>query len=80
MTKGSGTGGILAVVAIIACCALPLLAVTAGGALLALGGLAARYWPIAVLGVVLAAWAGVKLGWVIRPRNRKLRVRESSGR
>ena len=80
MTKGSGTGGILAVVAMIACCGLPLLAVTAGGAIAAAGGLAARYWPITVLGIALAVWAGTKLVRLIRARNRALRARERSDR
>lgn len=44
MRKGSGDGAtVAAVVAIIACCGVPLLAVTAGGTLAAVGGVAARY-------------------------------------
>ncbi len=64
--------GMLAVVAMIACCGLPLLAITAGGAIAAVGGLAERYWPLTVLGVVVAVWAGLKLGKLIRARSRVL--------
>ncbi len=77
MSKRSGDGVTLAaVVAVIACCALPLLAVTVGGALAAAGGVAVRYWPLTAVGIALAAWAGVRLGRVIRARNRSLRERE----
>lgn len=79
--KGNGTGaGLLAVVAMIACCGLPLLAITAGGAFAAVGGLAARYWPLTALGVALAVWAGVKLGRLLRARSRSLREHQVSDR
>lgn len=75
MSKGSGAGAtVVAAVAMIACClALPLLAITAGGAIAAVGGLAARYWPLTALGVALAVWGGVKLGKLLRARSRSLR-------
>ncbi|MGQ0668681.1 MAG: hypothetical protein ACT4PO_03230 [Actinomycetota bacterium] len=74
MRKASGFGGtVFAVAAVAACCALPLVALTAGGALAAAGGLAARYWPLTALGVAVAVWAGVRLGRFIRARNRVLR-------
>ena len=81
MSRGNGTGtGILAAVAVIACCAVPLLAVTAGGAVAAVGGLAVRYWPLTVLGIVVAVWAGLKLGRLMRARSRALRDHQSSDR
>lgn len=74
MRKESGFGGTaFAVAAVAACCALPLVVLTAGGAIAAVGGLAARYWPLTLLGVGLAAWAGVRLGRLIQARNRVLR-------
>jgi hypothetical protein len=77
VSKRSGDGAtVAALVAIIACCALPLLAVAAGGALAAAGGVAVRYWPLTALGIALAAWAGVKLGKVLRAGKRSLRERE----
>ncbi len=72
--------GMLAVVAMIACCAVPLLAVTAAGAIAAAGGLAARYWPLTALGIVVVVWAGLKLGRLMRARNRALREHQSSDR
>lgn len=76
MSKGNGAGGMaLAVVAVVACCGLPLLAVAAGGAIAAGGGLAVRYWPLTVLGVALAVGAGVRLVRLVRARNRGSRVR-----
>jgi hypothetical protein len=47
---------------------LPLLAITAGGVIAAVGGLAARYWPLTALGITVAVWAGLKLGRIIRAR------------
>lgn len=70
----------LAAVAVIACCAVPLLAVTAGGAIAAVGGLAARYWPLTALGVALAVGAGVKLGRLLRARSRSVREYHGSDR
>jgi len=64
---------LLAVVAVLACCGLPFLAITAGGAIAAVGGLAARYWPLTTLGVGVAVWAGVRLGRLFRARSRALR-------
>lgn len=81
MTNRSGDRAtVAAVVAIIACCALPLLAVAAGGALAAVGGVAARYWPLTALGIALVVWAGVKLGRVLRARSRSIREREGRER
>lgn len=81
MRKGSGDGAtVAAVVAIIACCGVPLLAIAAGGAIAAVGGLAARYWPLTALGVALAVWAGVKLGRLLRARSRSLREHQVSDR
>jgi uncharacterized membrane protein YfcA len=77
MSKRSGDRVTLATaMAIVACCAFPLLAATAGGALAAAGGVAVRYWPITALGIALTAWAGVKLGKVLRAGKRSLRERE----
>ncbi len=70
--------GMLAVVAMIACCAVPLLAVTAAGAIAAAGGLAARYWPLTALGIAVVVWAGLKLGRLMRARSRTLREHQSS--
>lgn len=67
-------------VAMIACCAVPLLAITAGGAVAAAGGLAVRYWPLTVLGIVVAVWAGLKLGRLKRARSRALRGHQNSDR
>jgi hypothetical protein len=78
--RGEGAGALLwAVVAVAACCALPFLLVGAGGLIAAFGGLAARYWPLTVLGVVAAAWAGVEVGRLLRARNRSLRGRRERG-
>lgn len=74
--RDGGAGAILwAVVAVAACCALPLLALGAGGLIAALGGLAARYWPLAALGAVAAVWAGVQVGRLVRARSRSVRTR-----
>lgn len=70
----------MALVAIIVCCASPLLAITAGGAIAAVGGLAARYWPLTALGVGFVTWAGVKLGRLLRAWSRSLHERQSSDR
>ena len=79
--KGNGTvTGILAAVALMACCAVPLLAVTAAGAIAAAGGLAARFWPVTALGIAMVAWAGLKLGRLVRARSRALREHQDSDR
>lgn len=81
MSKGGGAGAtVVAALAIGACCGVPLLAITAGGATAAVGGLAARYWPLTALGVALAVWAGVKLGRLLRARSRSLREHQVQDR
>lgn len=68
MSEGGGRGGILAAVALVACCALvPLIGL---GVLAAAGGVALNYWPITLVGVALAVWAGVKLTRRVQARNR----------
>ncbi len=68
------TGGtVAAVVALVACCALPALVVLGAGTLGAIGGAVARYWPLTLLGVLAAAWGGMKLARLVRARNRALR-------
>lgn len=61
-----GLGVVLAAVAIVLCCALPLLAVAVGGVIAAAGGLVARYWPLVVVGVAVAVWAAVKVTRTVR--------------
>lgn len=79
MSRGNGTGtGLLAAVAMIACCGLLLLAITAGGAIAAVGGLAERYWPLTALGIAVAVWAGTRLGRVLRARRGSLRENQNS--
>ena len=56
-----GLGVLLGAVVVALCCVFPLLAVVAGGALAAVGGLAARFWPLIVVGVAVAGWAAAKL-------------------
>ncbi len=83
MARDHGDGGAgavpWAVVAVAACCALPFLALGAGGLLAALGGLVARYWPLAALGAVAALWAGVEVWRLVRARGRSLRTRRDRG-
>ncbi len=67
MADRRGDGGLLvAVAAAIICCGLPFLAVGLAGALSAVGGLAARFWPLVLLGLAGLAWAGVRLARVVR--------------
>jgi hypothetical protein len=61
-----GLGVLVAAVALVICCALPLLAVAVGGALATAGGLAVRFWPLVVVGMVAAVWAAVKLTRTVR--------------
>lgn len=69
------TGGptLLAVLALVACCAGPLIVVAAGGALASAVGWAARFWPLVALGLVAAVWAGAKVVRAARMRARFLR-------
>lgn len=66
-------GGLLPVMALVACCGVPLLFVLGAGALASIGAVAARYWPLTLLGLAVAAFAGVKLGRLVRARSRALR-------
>ena len=63
-----GLGVLLGAVVLALCCALPLLAVLAGGALAAVGGVVARFWPLIVVGMAVAVWAAVKLTRIRRAR------------
>lgn len=72
MARGEGLG-ILAIVAIAACCALPIAAVAGAGLLSVVGGALARYWPLTIIGAAVLAWAGYRLARIVRARNRALR-------
>jgi hypothetical protein len=77
----NGTGAmLLALAAVLACCGLPFLFVTAGGAIAAVGGLAARYWPLTIVGLGAAVWGGVGVGRLIRARSRALRRSQGQDR
>jgi hypothetical protein len=52
----------VALVAVVVCCALPAVAVLAGGILASGWGLALRFWPVAVLGAALLILGGVGIG------------------
>ena len=64
------TGTLLAALAVAACCAGPLIAVAAGGALASALGWAARNWPLLALGLGVAVWAGAKVVRAVRLRAR----------
>ncbi|MBI4259212.1 MAG: hypothetical protein HY658_01480 [Actinobacteria bacterium] len=70
--RGGVGGAILAVAAVALCCAVPALVVVGAGLLTAAGGLAARYWPVTVVGLLALVWGGVRLGRLIAARNRAL--------
>lgn len=73
MADRNGIGGsLVVVVALVACCALPVLIALGAGALATVGGTALRYWPLTSLGIVVIGWAVFKLSRLIRTRNRAL--------
>jgi hypothetical protein len=79
--RGEGIGvGLLAVGVVVPCCGLPFLLVAGGGILAAMRGLAARYWPITVVGLAAAIWGPFKLGRLVAARNRALRGRDRDER
>ena len=55
-----GLGVLVGAAAVAVCCALPLLAV-AGAATAGVAGLAAWWWPLAVVVMALGGWAAVTL-------------------
>lgn len=59
-------GGIVALAAVVLCCALPAVVVLAGGLLASSWGLAMRFWPVAILGAALLILGGVGLAHRIR--------------
>ena len=65
---------LLAALALVACCAGPLILVAAGGALASAPGWGARFWPLVVLGLAVAVWAGAKV-----IRTARLRARSDRG-
>lgn len=71
MDRGSGARGpLLGTIALVACCALlpVLIGLGATGLLAVIGGAAARYWPLTVLGLSALLWAGLRIRRVIRNR------------
>lgn len=61
------------VVALVACCAAPALVLLGAGVVGAIGGAAVRYWPLTLLGLLLAVWGGLRLARLVRARDRALR-------
>lgn len=69
-------GATVAVVLMIACCALlPAIAVGAG-LLSAAAGIAVRFWPLTLTGIVVVVWAGVRIAQVVRRRREALGQRQ----
>ncbi len=60
---------VVAVAAILACCAVPALLALFAGAFVAAAGALVRYWPLTVGGLAVAAWGATRLIRLIRRRN-----------
>ena len=58
--------GVVAVVAMVLCCALPAVFVLAGGLLATALGEAVRFWPVTIAGVALVSLGGVSLARRVR--------------
>ena len=59
--------GVLALVAVALCCAVPAIAVVAGGLIVSSWGLALRFWPIAVVGAGLLILGVIGLAHRVKP-------------
>lgn len=67
-----GGGLLLALVALSLCCGGPFLLLVGAGTLAAAGGALIRYWPLTLVGLGVATFAGIKLGRLLRARRRAL--------
>ncbi|HXF72169.1 MAG TPA: hypothetical protein VNO79_06135 [Actinomycetota bacterium] len=76
--RNRDAGPILAALLLASCCAGPLLVAAAGGLVASAAGWVARYWPTVVAGVLVAAWATVRVARTVRARSG--RSARSSGR
>jgi hypothetical protein len=72
--------GLLALLAVGLCCGLPAVMALGAGAFAVVGGFAARYWPITVVGVLAAAWGCYRAIRVLQGRGRTRRDRDASRR
>jgi hypothetical protein len=74
--RTSGDRGlVLAIAAVVACCAVPALVAIGAGFLVTLGGALARYWPLTALGLAVAAWGGFRVWRVVRARRQAKALR-----
>jgi len=72
--RRTGAGGpIFAVAALALCCAVPALIVVGAGLFAAVGGLAARYWPLTAIGVLALVWGAAELVRLLAARAHTLR-------
>lgn len=72
--RNGGRGTLLVGLGLVACClAGPLLLVVGGGLLASAWGTAVRFWPVTILGLAAALWAGGRLASLIRARARATR-------
>ena len=53
--------GVVALVAVALCCALPAVVVLAGGLIVSSWGLALRFWPVILVGAGLLIFGGIGL-------------------
>lgn len=66
MAEGKLPGGLVAIVAVAVCCALPALVVLGGGLVATTWGTAIRFWPITIAGAALVMFGGMSLGRRLR--------------
>lgn len=70
MARAGGSLSLVAVLALVLCCAAPFLAVAVAGALGAMVGAALRHWPLTALALAALLWAVLGVARLVRARSR----------